>query len=43
MIDFFICTEEDPIGFRVAQHTMQCFKEFSKNEVAFHCGGEDYL
>jgi hypothetical protein len=43
MIDFFICTKEDPIGFRVAQHTMRCFKGFSKNEEAFYCGGEYYL
>jgi hypothetical protein len=43
MIDFFICTENDPIGFRVGQHTMMHFKGFSKNEEAFHCGGEDWL
>jgi hypothetical protein len=43
MIDFFIRIEEDPIGFKVAQHTMRCFKWFSKIEEAFHCGGEDYL
>jgi hypothetical protein len=43
MINLFTSTEEDPIGFRVTQHTIRRFKGFSKNEETFDYGGTNYL
>ena len=31
------------LGLGQPKHTVLRFKEFSKNEEALHCGGEDYL